>query len=191
LEKIRSFIAVPMSQEVNLLVGRIEDQLREVGADVKWVTPDNVHVTLKFLGNIVETDVAGLTDVLGKGLAESAAFDVALAGVGTFPQGRKLPRVVWVGLEEGKEALSDTAVKVEAACTSLGFEGEDRPFKPHLTIGRVRRGSPYLKELAARAAQLEFNPLKVHVDRVNLMRSKLSPKGPTYTVLNSFTLASK
>ena len=191
MEKIRSFIAVPVTEEVRLLIARIEGELRQVGAAVKWVRPDNVHVTLKFLGNISEADVDGLTDVLGRSLAESAAFDVVLARVGTFPEGHKLPRVIWVGLEDGKDALCDAAATVEAACASLGFEAEERQFKPHLTIGRVRRGSPYLKELAHRVAQLEFNPLKVHVDRVNLMRSRLSPKGPTYTVLSSFALTSR
>jgi 2'-5' RNA ligase len=188
MEKIRAFIAVPATDEVRALIGQIEGELKPVGADVKWVEPGNVHITLKFLGNIDPDQVNGLCQALSDALRGSASFDVLVEGTGTFPSGRRAPRVVWIGLTDGKEGLIDLAGKVEGACSSLGFEQEDRPFKPHLTIGRVRRGSAYLRDLSDRVGRVEFNPLKLRVDRVNLVKSKLSPQGPTYTVLESSAL---
>jgi 2'-5' RNA ligase len=188
MEMIRAFIAVPASDEVRAVVTDVETRLRKSGASVKWVRPGNVHVTLKFLGNTPASDVEKLSGVLREALKETPSFEVTVGGVGTFPRGRGKPRVVWLGMESGKERLIETAGKVEDACAELGFEREKRPFAAHLTIGRVRRGSGRLSELAAAVEGIEFKPLQLKVDRVNLVRSRLSPEGPTYTVLESFSL---
>jgi 2'-5' RNA ligase len=187
LEKIRAFIAVPTSEEIRTLVGDLEGNLAGVGADVKWVKPHNVHITLKFLGNVTQADVDSLINTIPGVLEGVSAFDVQVSGTGTFPPGR-WPRVVWVGLAEGKEHLAGLGARVEGACASLGFEKEKRPFRPHLTIGRVRRGSRALPDLAEQVGSITFNPLKLRVDEVNLVRSRLSPQGPTYTILESFAL---
>jgi 2'-5' RNA ligase len=187
LETIRAFIAVPVTDEIKVLVGDLEQDLRTVGADVKWVEPKNLHITLKFLGNIAQADVEGLTGALERVVAGVRAFEVVVSGAGTFPPGRR-PRVVWVGLADGREQLTDLGVKVEEACGTLGFEREKRAFRPHLTIGRVRRGSRALPELADEISRVAFNPLKLGVDSINLVRSRLSPRGPTYTLLEGFAL---
>jgi 2'-5' RNA ligase len=188
VDKIRAFVAVPMTDEVKKVVTEIEDELKEARADVKWVAPDNVHVTLKFLGDVLVESVDGLVRALGEALRSERSFDVVLSGTGTFPHGKRAPRVVWIGMEEGKERLAGIALNVEEACSRLGFEKEARPFRPHLTIGRVRRGSGNLDRLGERVERVEFKPLKLVVNRVNLVRSKLSPRGPAYTVLESFAL---
>ena len=188
METIRAFIAVPASDEVRHLVRDVVSGLRWAGAEVKWVEPENVHFTVKFLGNIRQEDAQKLGRGLSDALRDTGGFDVMITKAGTFPGGRKAPRVVWLGLGEGFETLKDVALKVEDACAGLGFERETRPFKAHLTIGRVRRGSPKLAELAEAVAQVEFKPLKLEVDRVNLTRSRLSPRGPTYTVIESVAL---
>ncbi len=188
LEMLRAFIAVPASDEVRRLVKQAVGSLRWVGANVKWVEPDNVHITVKFLGNIPQADVDKLGPALHEALRSTGGFDITIGKAGTFPGGDKAPRVVWLGLGEGFEALKEVALKVEEACAGLGFEREARPFKAHLTIGRVRRGSGKLRELAEAVAGVEFKPLKLKVDRVNLTRSRLSPRGPTYTVLESIAL---
>jgi len=187
-EMIRAFIAVPVSDEIRSAVETVESELKRIGADVKWVRPGNVHLTLKFLGNIRPDDVGSLKAALGQALAGVTGFEARVAGLGTFPRGRGKPRVVWMGLEEGVDGLKDLAGRVDDACASLGFERETRPFAGHLTIGRSRRGGGRLPELAEAVAELLFNPLQLKVDRVNLVRSRLSPEGPTYTVLESFTL---
>jgi len=187
-EVIRAFIAVPVSDEIRSAVETVESELKRIGADVKWVRSGNVHLTLKFLGNIRPDDVGSLKAALGQVLAGVAGFEARVAGLGTFPRGRGKPRVVWMGLDEGIDSLKDLAGRVDDACASLGFERETRPFAGHLTIGRSRRGGGRLPELAEAVAELLFNPLQLKIDRVNLVRSRLSPEGPTYTVLESFAL---
>ncbi len=188
-EKIRAFIAVPVTDEIRSEVESVERELKRIGADVKWVRPGNVHLTLKFLGDISPDDTARLKDALAEALAGKYGFEATVAGLGTFPRGGGKPRVVWMGLGSGVDQLRALAASVEDACASLGFEREDRPFAGHLTIGRSRRGGGRLRELAEGVTELRFNPLQLKVDRVNLVKSRLSPEGPTYTVLESFTLA--
>ena len=188
MDKIRTFIAVPVPDDVRSVVREVEDELKKVGADVKWVEPRNVHVTLKFLGNILVDSVDGLVRALAEGLRGARSFEVTLTGTGIFPHGRRAPRVVWIGMEDGKDRLAALAGSVEETCFQLGYEKEGRPFRAHLTIGRVRRGSGNLERLRERVETVEFKPLKLEVNRVNLVRSKLSPRGPAYTVLESFTL---
>jgi 2'-5' RNA ligase len=188
LHKIRAFIAVPVTDEVRQTVAKVEGDLKGSGADVKWVEPEKIHVTLKFLGDTKTRQIEGLVGALRNCLAGVKPFDITLSGSGTFPPGRRNVRVVWLGTTEGKEQLGDLAAKVEDACASQGFAKEGRPFSAHLTIGRVRRESRRLEDLSAAVAKVEYNPLKVRIDRVNLVRSELSPKGPTYTVLESFSL---
>jgi 2'-5' RNA ligase len=185
---LRTFIAVPVSDEVRATVARVEEGLRGLGADVKWVDPRSVHLTLKFLGNVEAGRVGDVTSALRAALAGTSARSIMVAGAGTFPPGKKNVRVVWLGITDGAAALVEMARRVDEACAGLGFAREERPFSPHLTIGRVRRESGRLADLARGVGALEFNPLKVDIDRVNLMRSELSPKGPTYTVLDSFAL---
>jgi len=188
LDKIRAFIAVPAPDEVKRLIDRIENELRSAGADVKWVEPDNVHVTLKFLGNITPDRVEIVGEEITQALTGVRRFEVEVSGMGTFPKHGRSPRVIWLGLGQGSDMLCEVARRVEDVCANLGFEKEERPFQPHLTIGRVRRGSPNLGKLRDEIDRIEYNPLKLLVDRVNLMRSELSPRGPTYTVLVSMAL---
>jgi 2'-5' RNA ligase len=188
LETIRGFIAVPISDEVRDQVRAAVDRLRAAEADVKWVEPENLHITLKFLGNIALGDVEHLGRTLRDGLRDIGPFEITMSGLGCFPKGRRAPRVLWVGLDQGADHLSEVAAKVEQACSEMGFESEARPFRAHLTVGRVRRGSPNLGRLAELVVASEFKPLKLRVDRVNLVRSRLSPQGPTYTILESIAL---
>jgi 2'-5' RNA ligase len=152
------------------------------------VEPGSVHVTLKFLGSVRIDAVEALQASLAEALKASGPFEVVVSGAGTFPGGRRAPRVVWLGLGEGTDRLAELARLVEGACLSFGFTEEGRPFKAHLTIGRVRRGSLNLDQLARMVEEVQFKPLKLPVSRVNLMRSELSPRGPTYTVLKRFAL---
>lgn len=188
MDILRAFIAVPVNDEVRAAVARVEEDLRGIGADVKWVDPRSVHLTLKFLGNVETARLPDIGSALGRALGGVDACTVTVAGAGTFPPGRKNVRVVWLGMTEGMSALAEMAARVDEACAGLGFAREERPFSPHLTIGRVRRESGRLADLARGVGAVQFNPLKVDIDRVNLIRSELSPKGPTYTVLDSFAL---
>ncbi len=188
METIRSFVAVPVGEEVHRAVETMEGELRRSGADVKWVRPANVHITLKFLGSVEAGRIEEISGELKKALDGARAFEATVSGVGTFPPNPRRARVVYMGLIEGVEAMEDLARRVEGAMAGAGFEKERRPFKSHLTIGRVRRDARGLDDLGKSIAAAEYKPLKLNVDRVNLIRSELTPSGAIYTTLETFGL---
>ena len=188
MEKIRAFIAIRATDEVREVVDGVVGELKASGADVKWVEPENIHLTLKFLGNISPDDVGKLKPALDRALDGYRPLMLTVTGVGYFPGGRRAPRVIWIGLAGEVDRLREMAAGIDDACAGLGFEREKRPFRAHLTIGRVRRGSGGLVDLMRSVDRITFKPLKLRVDRVNLVRSRLSPQGPTYTVMESVDL---
>jgi 2'-5' RNA ligase len=161
------------------------ERLRPHATDVAWVAPANLHVTLKFLGQVDEARVPVLVDALRAAAAGHRALDVAVRGLGAFPTPSR-PRVLWAGLADAA-GLAPLADAVDAACGALGFPRETRPFAAHVTLGRVRepRRQPQLAEALAR--DTEFGRLRVA--RVSLMRSELSPRGARYTELAGLSLA--
>jgi 2'-5' RNA ligase len=188
LTQIRAFIAIPVDENVRDLASSIVKDLATAGADVKWVEPENLHLTLKFLGNISADMVDQISTVIEEATAQMNQFEVTIDGIGGFPGGKKSLRVIWLGVNDKSGLMEKISLAIEQGCKKLGFMSEERGFKPHLTIGRVRQGSQNLSKLRAAISSVEFNPLKLSIDRVNLMRSELSPRGPTYTVLKTFGL---
>ena len=175
---LRCFVAVELPEEVRSSVDRVVGPLRETGADVKWVPADNLHVTLKFLGDVEPETVEALNEELRKKLSHYRPFYIKIAHMGFFPAGR-VPRVLWVGIEDCP-ALSDVQKEVERAAAGLGFLREDRPFSPHLTIGRVRsrKGIERMMTLLMKERETVFAELQVR--GISLMRSDLKPAGAEY-----------
>jgi 2'-5' RNA ligase len=155
---------------------------------VAWVRPHLLHVTLKFLGETPEAALDTVVRAAESVAFQSAAFDVHLRGAGAFPNFRR-PRVVWIGIEPAAP-MSRLAAGLEAACAAHGFAREERPFAAHLTLGRVKRelgrGEGVALELMGAATALETG---VAVRSIDVMRSELSTRGPTYTCLARATLA--
>lgn len=184
---IRAFLAVELPESLRQEVAAFQSQLKTARGDVKWVELDNLHLTLKFLGNIEESQLPSLKETLAAGVREIPPFAVHLEGIGAFP-GTMNPRVIWVGASEGKESLIELAQAAERTCSDLGFTPEDRPFSAHLTIGRVRsreRLAPLIKKLQA----AEFRgSVPAPVEKIVLFQSTLSPRGPTYTPLGEIPL---
>jgi len=162
------------------------DRLRPHAADVAWVAESNLHVTLKFLGQVDETRAPALADALRATLAGQPAFDVGVRGLGAFPSPTR-PRVIWAGLEDATGALAAVAQQVDACCGGLGFPREPREFAAHVTLGRVRepRRQPTLADALARGADFA----RLRVERVSLKRSELSPRGARYSELAAAPLA--
>ncbi|MBI3323014.1 MAG: RNA 2',3'-cyclic phosphodiesterase [Candidatus Omnitrophica bacterium] len=185
---IRAFIAVELPEALRQEVGLFQGELRSAGADVKWVDPANLHLTLKFLGPIAEDRVPSLIEALQRACAGLSPFALTLEGIGAFPRTTS-PRVVWVGIQEGKEPLAALAGRVEEGCSRLGFPGEERPFSAHLTIGRTR--SPQgVARLIKKLQVAEFRGgAPARAERVVLFQSALGPKGPTYTPLAEVPLS--
>jgi 2'-5' RNA ligase len=182
-QKIRSFIALELSDEVRGELSRILGLLKEANADVKWVRPESVHLTLKFLGYVPEGRIASLAQKL-KEIAQSASpFEIVLDGIGIFPDWSHA-RVLWIGVGEGSDRVKDLASRVEEAMALEGFEKEKRSFSSHLTLGRIR-GAKNKDELRKIASSIEVKPLKSHIPRIVLFKSVLTPKGAVYSPLSA------
>jgi 2'-5' RNA ligase len=188
VEKTRTFIAVRIPEGVRRKLMEIERELMGSGADVKWVSAENLHITLKFIGPVEPNRVEAAARAVESAVQGITAFEVHLAGVGAFPKVSR-PSVVWVGTGRGGEELKSLAERVESACEREGFEREPRPFSPHITIGRVK--SP--KGLDALAVGLERLRMaeagSFPVEEVAVMKSELRPSGPVYSELAGFILA--
>jgi len=184
--KIRSFIAIHINDEIKRTLEQLIGAMREYGADIKWVRPDNLHLTLKFLGNIDEKQVAPISarlDAIGE---NNDQFSLELFGTGTFP-GPRRPRVIWVGLK-GYEPAVGLFGDIDNAMAVEGFEREKRPFNPHITLGRVRspKGIAKLMEELVKYKDTGFGTQEV--DSLHLMKSVLKPGGAEYSILHKAPL---
>jgi len=178
---IRSFIAFDVDDERVLgNLSKVQRTLLETGADLKIVEPENIHVTLKFLGDIPASMVDKVHEEMKK--VAFTPFNIRIKGLGAFPNLRRIT-VVWVGIEEGAEELTKICNQLESNLRTLGFKPENRGFSPHITIVRVRSGrnKTELAKLIEEMAGYELGVIKAECLR--LRKSVLTPKGPIYTVL--------
>jgi len=177
---IRTFIAIELPVEIKEAMAEVQAELRKSDADVGWVRPEGVHLTLKFLGDVEEKKVAELGDALREGLKGETPFILQAKGIGTFPTPRA-PRVVWLGVEGEVTRLSALAKTVEEICANLKFPKEDRPFKAHLTLGRVKspRGRGALVKMLENFKDADLGEFRA--DAVSVMKSELQRTGAVYT----------
>ena len=183
---IRSFIAILLTDAVREAVAAATERLRPLCGAVAWVPPQNLHVTLQFLGGQSEEGLVAAEAALADAAARSGPIEVTLHGIGAFP-GLERPRILWIGLAHGALEARALQARVADALAGQRFPREDRPWHPHLTIGRVfderrwrREAGPPLRRALAQAATTSFGTLRVA--EVALMRSDLSPAGARYTV---------
>ncbi len=180
---MRLFVAVFPPPEVREEASRTARRLLPDDR-IRWSRPENVHLTLKFLGDVDEESLDGLRTALENVCAEHAPFDAGLAGLGAFPSSRRA-RILWAGVSEGSEQLRSLAAIVDAALSTSGFEREARSYEPHLTLGRVR-GRPTNLDLPEETSGRSFE-----VGRIELVESMLSGTGPTYRTVEEFVLGSE
>ena len=186
---MRAFIAAALPDEVRGALRALQQKLALSGADVKWVEPDHLHVTLKFLGEIDEEQRRGVEALMARSAADQAPFTAALGGLGGFPS-MAAPRVIWAGLGAGQDAFVQLAERLESGSGRLRLPASERPFSAHLTLGRVR--SPRGLGALVRALQtMDWTPPPPWaVERVTLYQSVLGAGGPRYTVLAEVPLNS-
>ena len=189
----RAFVALGLDAPTREAVTAQIERLRPLSRAVAWVPPQNLHFTLKFLGEQTDAGLAHAVAALDEAAAGRAPFAIALHGLGAFP-GMERPRILWVGVAEGALDVRALQSRVEIALQSRAFSGDSRPWHPHLTVGRVfdprrwrRDTSPALRDAMARAAATGFG--SVPVARIALMRSDLASSGARYREICSLPLA--
>jgi 2'-5' RNA ligase len=184
---IRSFLAIELPKPVLRKIEEVQGDLRLTHADVRWVNPEKIHLTLKFFGNIEESRIDAIFKSIEEPIRNTPPFSLKVRGVGAFPQ-LKNPRVIWMGLVNGKEVLASLQKQIEIQLGEIGFQPEDRPFHPHLTLGRMRssRGKEELVGGMEKHREEEFGDFQI--ERVVLFKSDLRPTGPIYTPLREMKL---
>ncbi|MCK4474705.1 RNA 2',3'-cyclic phosphodiesterase [Candidatus Bathyarchaeota archaeon] len=183
-EVIRSFIAFDVNDEsVRKRMADMQSLLVGTRANLKLVKPENIHVTLRFLGSITPNMVEKIFEEMKR--VQFTPFDVKINGLGVFPHLR-YPRVVWAGITEGADQLRDVFSQLEPHLRNLGFAPDTKGFSPHLTIARVKSGrnKAELAKFINENADYEFGVIKA--DCLKLKRSDLTPKGPIYSTLKKF-----
>lgn len=163
------------------------EELRQAGVTARWVRPEQLHFTLRFLGEIPDGRAAAVSLALAQALEAVERFTLEIAGLGAFPRPQSA-RVVWAGCGEGADRLAALAGRVESALVGAGFEPETRPFAPHLTLGRLPQAgaTPQVAAALRKASGRRFGA--VAVSEVVLFRSDLRPQGPLYTPLSRHPL---
>jgi 2'-5' RNA ligase len=185
---IRSFIAIELPDTTREAITVVQERLRHSRAGVRWVKPGSIHLTLKFLGNILPAQVDEIAATAAKVVVDEPPVTLCAAGLGSFPSPRK-PRVIWVGLQGEVDRLAKIQAALEKALEPLGFARENRGFRPHLTIGRVkdRRRLQSLIEAMSTLELPEFNSFDAN--EIILYKSDLRPTGAIYTKLHRMPLA--
>ncbi len=186
---MRLFIALPLEKNVEEELGRIISTLKQKGGSVKWVKPENIHVTLRFLGDTDEGLVDRIKSEIDAAVASHQQVQTAISTLGGFPNLRR-PRVIWVGIEKNLEMLRKMAKDVEHRMRSLRFEKEKKSFKAHLTLGRVRNPKG-LEGLAEFMESYSLEEIPLLFDRIVLFKSTLTPQGPIYERLHEAMLSAE
>lgn len=183
MQIVRAFAAIPLPDEYQQMLKAIRAEWRDrLTSRVSWTKPGNWHVTVKFLGDVKESDLQGVIAALDE--IPFTPFTLQAGGGGYFPP-RGNPRVGWLGLKQGAATLTNLARETEAALLPLGFKKERRPFRPHLTLARIRRAEkdPWA-ELIEKTGSMPWP--EVRIDSFRLYRSILNPGGARYETIAEF-----
>jgi len=190
MDTIRTFIAVGLSAGIKAELEKIESILKARNSTpVKWVNPESIHLTLKFLGDVSSNKVTEILDGIKNGVAGIPAFQIQLAGLGVFPNPART-QVVWAGISGNLDRIEQLQRNIEVEMEKQGFPREKRRFSPHLTLARVRdHATPdERKSLGVLVTNTPFTGGVINVDSVDLMKSQLTRQGALYSCLGSIRL---
>ena len=184
----RVFCAIEIPQQIRQQISKQAELLRTALPDVRvsWTKTDNIHLTLKFFGNVAQQRVLEVSAAASLAVEGLVPFPLRVEGAGSFPE-RGPARVLWIGINDSTEMLAMLQRKFDEECERIGFEREARAFHPHLTVARLR-GPRGARALAGKHKQIGFEPADVEVNRLVVFRSQLSPKGSIYSIISEHPL---
>jgi 2'-5' RNA ligase len=183
---IRLFIAMPLGDQAEQKLSNIIAECREHGGSVKWVRPENIHLTIRFLGDTDESLIEKLKQLIDEVVTEFSPVETTIDQLGAFPN-LKRPRVIWTSISSETETLAKLARQVELRVRKLRFEADKKSFKAHLTLGRVRKPQG-LDDLLSFLEKYTVEPIPVRFDRLVLFQSTLTPQGSIYKRLHEAVL---
>ncbi len=187
---MRTFIAIQLPQEIKGALSRIQEKLKSSGADVKWVAWQNIHLTLKFLGEIDDKKLDKVVYILEDIAKIKNPFPIRISSIGAFPNVNR-PRVIWVGIDKGDSQTKEIARELEEKIAKVGIPSEDRPYSSHITIGRVRsvlNRERLVQDLKTLIDKLGQENMEFFASSITIFKSTLTPKGPIYEVLKEANL---
>ncbi len=187
VSKFRAFIAVALPDSLKESLREVQERFKKVGGKVGWVRPAGMHVTLKFLGDVEEGMIPEIGGCMGRALGGRKAFTIGFSGAGVFPDLRR-PRVLWVAAQEGAEELGEMAAALDPLLSEIGFDREKRPFRPHMTLGRIKVLGDRERLAALIAEHRETDVGRMTANAVRLVESRLRPDGAIYTTRFSVDL---
>jgi RNA 2',3'-cyclic 3'-phosphodiesterase len=179
---IRTFIAIELPEKIIYAIRKVQEEIKSYGLKIRWVHPDNIHLTLKFLGDIKEADTEKVAKAVSESVTGYPPMSLAVKGIGVFP-GIKNPRVLWLGISKQLDLLTALQRTLDEKLEAMGFPKEKRPFRGHLTLGRIKSIidpktlHDVLKEF------IRFESESFFADRIIVYKSDLKSSGPVYTKL--------
>ncbi len=179
---MRLFIATPISRQVETELANIIYQLKSVAGNVRWVKPENIHLTIKFLGETDDSLIEPISEIINETSQETNILDFKISKIGGFPNLIR-PRALWAGLDGDHAKLEQMANKIDEQVHKLGYDKETRKFRPHLTLGRVKKPQS-LPQLAHFLENYKIEAMPFRIDRLTLFKSTLTPRGPIYERLH-------
>lgn len=187
MTEVRTFIAITMTNEIKESLSNIQTELKKAEADVKWIEPQWLHITLKFIGNVLIGQLESICQIVLESTSDSAQFQLSLSSLSAFPN-LSSPKIIWVGVDKGREECIQLSKRIDNNLNKLGFPVESKGFLPHLTLGRVKSpcGRNELSKLMAELQTKSFGQMSVSA--VEVMGSQLTPKGAIYTTLRELEL---
>ncbi len=185
--RIRSFLAIELSEPIREAIHRLQDTLNPLIFGARWTKPENIHLTLRFLGNVTPGTIDKIGNAMQKWGGESKPYALKPLGLGAFPNS-KTPRILWVGFKRIPTEHKKLVTSIERGLASLGFPGAKKPHFPHLTIARFRdaRHKENFQQILADFDSFEIPSL--NVSGFTLFKSRLTPDGPKYSVIKNITL---
>ena len=187
MNRIRAFLAIELPASIKQEIQSFQNVLRENTHGISWVKSSNLHITLKFLGDIDSGQQQAISAILPDICLKSAPFSIRIEKTGFFPNANR-PRILWVGCSDSEHQLEHIFTSIDRALTDIGFTHENRPFSPHLTIGRVKQPHSMGTIVTKMQKSTDFSAGQFQASAVKLIKSQLHPGGARYTPLAVFQL---